>query len=149
MQVQTLGEPIWNLTKTNFFSTMKLLYTILMLKIMKIFNSKGDWKNYGNFKRRIIPMTSTMAILQRWVSWMMMNSSWNFDILHFNVKITFSIPFYSFCHGICHIVESCSYQSSQALVNNLLPTFVCSTHPIVFQVVAQVFVHLLQFIVYY
>jgi hypothetical protein len=40
------------------------------------------------------------------------------------------------------------YESSQVLVfNNSLPTFV--THPIVFQVVAQVFVHMLQFIVYH
>ncbi len=140
--METLGEPIWNPIKIQVFSTMKLLCPILMLKIMKIFNSKGDRKNYGNFKKR--KMTSTMAILWGRVSQMIMNSNRNFDKPCFNVGIASFIPSYSFCYGICHVIRSCL---NQMLVDNLLPTFVPSTHPIVLQVVAQVFVHLVQFMV--
>lgn len=59
-----------------------------------------------------------------------------------NIKVSSSIPLYTFCHKTNHVIESCFYRSNQVSTTNPLPIVIPNTYLIIFQILALTIVTL-------
>ncbi len=59
-----------------------------------------------------------------------------------NLKVSSSIPPYTFCHKTGHVIENCLYRSNQVSATNPLPIVIPNTYPVIFQILALIVVTL-------